>query len=163
MPAQDQPDELSPSTPKFDPDVSARFRSALASRLKRARRLRGFTQQQVADAVGCHKRTIANWENAESSTRLPELHQLAVICRVFRLSADYLLRPPDIDRAYLVDDFVVSLMLSSVDPNGEEWDMESWVRVHENSRVEYDPEVVEELDRKIERHRKSLKPRGEGA
>lgn len=44
----------------------------LAARIRRARELRGWTQQQLADQLGVARETVGNWETGVSTPRNKE-------------------------------------------------------------------------------------------
>ncbi|MBT5230793.1 MAG: helix-turn-helix domain-containing protein [Methylococcales bacterium] len=48
-----------------------------SSRIKRSRKELGYTQQQVADAIGVNRVSITNWERGESNPRGKNLSKLA--------------------------------------------------------------------------------------
>lgn len=60
----------------------------IGSNLYKARKKKGYTQQQLADMVGVTEQTISNAENGGKAMR-PE--NIAKICKALDISADYLL------------------------------------------------------------------------
>lgn len=60
----------------------------LAERLKELRKKLGLTQEKIADRAGVKPRTIQRWENG---SRTPDISSLACLCKLFDVSADYLL------------------------------------------------------------------------
>lgn len=69
----------------------------LGERLAEVRKDHGDTQQMLADRLNVTKFTISNWEQEKSE---PAHELLAKICRLYNVSADYLLGITDIDPAY---------------------------------------------------------------
>lgn len=65
-------------------------------RLRAIRMNRGVTQQQTADTVGVSLRV---YQNYEQGTRRPTFECLALLCRLFDVSSDYLLGLSDEERA----------------------------------------------------------------
>lgn len=58
-----------------------------SDKIKRAREVAGFTQQQLADQVGVSKRTIAAYESTDAKARPSTMRKLAACARGFyRLS-----------------------------------------------------------------------------
>ena len=65
-----------------DPGIEAEYetlqlRRAVVGQLRALRERRGWTQQQLADAVGVPRSAIARLESAEHSLRLETLHAVA--------------------------------------------------------------------------------------
>ena len=54
-----------------------------------ARRARGMTQRELAEALGLSNRTISKWECGDG---LPELANLLPLCELLGVTADELLR-----------------------------------------------------------------------
>ena len=61
---------------------------SLAGRVGEARRGRGLTQQEVADAIGVDKARISEWETGRVE---PSVDSLARICRALHVSGHWLL------------------------------------------------------------------------
>ena len=53
------------------------------------RRKRGFTQRQLAEALGVSNRTVSKWECGDG---LPELANILPLCALLGVTADELLR-----------------------------------------------------------------------
>lgn len=64
-------------------------------RIKDMRKLRGFTQQELADAIGTNRQAIINWEKEKDNT-LPSVENLVNLCETLDCSMDYLLGSVDI-------------------------------------------------------------------
>lgn len=60
----------------------------IGTNLYKARKEKGYTQQQLAEMIGVTEQTISNAENGGKAMR-PE--NIAKICKVLGISADYLL------------------------------------------------------------------------
>ena len=58
-------------------------------RLARARKTQGFTQQQLADAIGVSRRIISYYENGE--TPYPPAHLLKPLAETLKISLDDLM------------------------------------------------------------------------
>ena len=58
-------------------------------KIKRLRLAAGYTQQDVADAVGVTVRTIISWEQG---VRVPGGDKIAKLAKALRVSADELLK-----------------------------------------------------------------------
>lgn len=64
------------------------------TRLKEIRKLRGFTQQELADAIEVKRQAIYNWEKKEKKT-IPSVEKLVDLCNALNCSIDYLLGSAD--------------------------------------------------------------------
>jgi len=60
----------------------------LPVRLRELRARKGWTQDQVAAAIGCHESAVSRWE---SGGRVPGCADLLALARLFGVSCDYLL------------------------------------------------------------------------
>ncbi len=69
----------------------------ICQRLAEVRKDHGDTQQGLADKLNVTKFTISNWEQEKS---VPSHELLVKVCRLYSVSADYLLGISDIDPAY---------------------------------------------------------------
>ena len=69
----------------------------IGERLAEVRKDHGDTQQQLGDKLHVTKFTISNWEQEKS---VPSNEALAKICRIYNVSADYLLGIVDADPAF---------------------------------------------------------------
>lgn len=49
------------------------------SKLFKARKEKGYTQQQIANIIGCRKSTVSNWETGYSIPRLHDAIALSII------------------------------------------------------------------------------------
>ena len=65
-------------------DRAAMFGRRLAS----VRKFRGLRQWDLADLIGTNRYTISKWERG---TRVPDAHEVALMCAALDCSADYLL------------------------------------------------------------------------
>ena len=63
-------------------------RKAIGGRIGDARRARGWTQKQLAEAMGLSHACIVGWE---CGNRLPQSHCLGTLASVLRRSLDWLL------------------------------------------------------------------------
>ena len=65
--------------------------SEFGNNLYRLRKLRGWTQQELADQLGVTNRSVSKWETGET---LPETGQLLPLADAFGVTVDELLRGP---------------------------------------------------------------------
>ena len=70
----------------------------IGERLQEIRRDHGDTQQSLASKLRVSKPTVQAWELGKSS---PSHDMLVTICRMYEVSADYLLGLTNIDPAYV--------------------------------------------------------------
>ena len=73
--------------PKTDPR-RAELAKIVAARLRELRARRNLTQDQVAQAIGCHESAVSRWE---SGSRLPPCQDILALADLFRVSCDELL------------------------------------------------------------------------
>ncbi len=69
-------------------------------RLKEIRVLRGMTQQEVADALGCDVSTYNRYENGKREPSLRCMHDLAGI---FQVSLDYMFGKDEVEESTMSD------------------------------------------------------------
>ena len=62
--------------------------AAIGLRLKKARRLRGLTQEELSLAINCNPSHICNVESGRCSL---SLHSFIAVCRILDVSMDYIL------------------------------------------------------------------------
>lgn len=60
----------------------------LGENLRKARTEAGYTQKELADAIGVYQKDISRWENGQLT---PSAITLAKICKELRTSADKIL------------------------------------------------------------------------
>lgn len=60
----------------------------LSERLAEARLQKGYTQQQIAEFLGCNRATVTNYENGK---RTPDIDTIVKLAKLYEVSADYLL------------------------------------------------------------------------
>jgi len=65
---------------------------SLSDRIRRLRKQRGLTQQQLADAFGINKASVAEWESGRTG---PSNDRMAQLSEVLATTVDYLLRGDD--------------------------------------------------------------------
>ena len=58
------------------------LKRTLAERLEKARRIKGWNQQELADRLSRSKRSIVRYENGEAMPTLPLLIKWAAVCEV---------------------------------------------------------------------------------
>lgn len=57
-------------------------------KLTALRKSRGYTQEQLAEKLGVSRQAVSRWESGDTT---PEMGLLAELCRIFGVSADYLI------------------------------------------------------------------------
>ena len=66
----------------------------ISKRIKEMRKLRGYTQVELADSIGVQRQAIINWEKEKNNT-LPAIENLVDLCEILDCSMDYLLGSVD--------------------------------------------------------------------
>ncbi len=69
----------------------------IGERLAETRKDHGETQSDLARELGVSLSTVRTWEQDKNS---PSHEMLIIICKRYKVSADYLLGLSDVDRAY---------------------------------------------------------------
>jgi transcriptional regulator with XRE-family HTH domain len=91
-------------SPELSPKSERRELSAvLAARLRELRARRNLTQDQVAEAIGCHESAVSRWE---SGSRLPPCTDVLALAELYGVSVDDLLgrrEQPALPNSALVD------------------------------------------------------------
>ena len=64
------------------------FKKSFGEKLKRLRKSRNLTQEQLADALGVSFQSVSRWENG---TNYPDIELIPEIAAYFDISADDLL------------------------------------------------------------------------
>lgn len=62
--------------------------TTFTNRLVQLRKIRGLTQQQIADEIGVNRGSYSNWEKGK---REPNFEKLSMLACIFDVSIDYLL------------------------------------------------------------------------
>ena len=94
--------------------TQARNAMALAARIRRARRIAGFSQQALADALGVTRSAVSNWESNSGAS--PATDRLVVLARVLHVGFEWIAtgrgemdlgaarrEPAGVDRGAVVD------------------------------------------------------------
>ena len=66
----------------------------LGKKIKEARKAQGLTQQELADRLGVHRSTCANYE---IERRRPSLNELKEIAKILHVDPNYLLEGEGVD------------------------------------------------------------------
>lgn len=64
-----------------------------SNRIKELRKMRGLTQQALADKLDVNKVTVSQYERG---VRKPDINVVAALCDIFNVSSDYLLGKDDV-------------------------------------------------------------------
>ena len=64
----------------------------IAERLQKLRKEKGYSQEELADALGISRQAVSKWERAESS---PDTDNLILLARLYNVSLDELLSTED--------------------------------------------------------------------
>lgn len=82
--------------------------AVLAARLRELRARRNLTQDQVAEAIGCHESAVSRWE---SGSRLPPCTDVLALAELYGVSTDDLLgrrEQPAMPNTALLDQALLS-------------------------------------------------------
>ena len=60
----------------------------IADRIQNLRKLRGISQEQLADQLGVSRQTISKWESEQSA---PDMEKIILLSDYFEVTTDYLL------------------------------------------------------------------------
>lgn len=61
----------------------------IASRIQQLRKLKGLSQEELADAIGVSRQAVSKWESEQS---LPDIEKILLLCSYFNVTTDYLLK-----------------------------------------------------------------------
>ena len=61
----------------------------IADRIQNLRKLRGISQEQLADRLGVSRQTISKWESEQST---PDMEKIILLSDYFEVTTDYLLK-----------------------------------------------------------------------
>ncbi len=110
---------------------------SLGDNIRRLRRARDLTQEQLADRLGVTYQSVSRWENC---TAYPDIELLPAISDVFSVSVDELLGVPETERekqAQALCDEFCRVMNTSVPEEGKgEW-LKSLADIVRKLRVDY--------------------------
>ena len=67
----------------------------ISEKILQLRKAKGFTQEELAEKLNVSRQSVSKWESGQS---VPELEKLVTLCEVFQVSADYLLKPSELDQ-----------------------------------------------------------------
>ncbi len=67
----------------------------ISKKILQLRKAKGFTQEELAEKLNVSRQSVSKWESGQS---VPELEKLVTLCEVFQVSADYLLKPSELDQ-----------------------------------------------------------------
>ncbi len=155
------PDDGSPPS-LGDAADKGRMRRALSRRLQEAAERSGISPKDAGKAAGVSAQTILNWQNEESSFT-PKAHELATLCRLYRVSADWLLRPAPISgeetddsAAYMFDHEVYRRRMRSLDLSDDCWSESAWMVLDRGAFAIYTQEQMDKLYQDMKKRRQSL-------
>ncbi|HKM34182.1 MAG TPA: helix-turn-helix transcriptional regulator [Lachnospiraceae bacterium] len=61
----------------------------VADRIQNLRKIKGLSQEELADKIGVSRQAVSKWESEQS---LPDLEKIILLCDCFDVTTDYLLR-----------------------------------------------------------------------
>ena len=64
----------------------------IADRIQNLRKIKGISQEQLADVVGVSRQAVSKWESEQS---IPDLDKVVVMSEFFEVTTDYLLKGID--------------------------------------------------------------------
>ena len=60
----------------------------IGQKISACRKKRGMSQEDLAERIGVSRQAVSRWETGES---VPDVEKIKALCRIFEVSADYLL------------------------------------------------------------------------
>lgn len=110
---------------------------SLGENIRRLRRARDLTQEQLADRLGVTYQSVSRWEN---STAYPDIELLPAIADIFSVSVDELLGVPETEREKqaqaLCDEYLRIMNTSVPEEKRQEW-LKSLADIVRKLRVDY--------------------------
>ena len=61
----------------------------IADRIQSLRKIKGLSQEQLADAIGVSRQAVSKWESEQST---PDLEKIVLLSEYFDVTTDYLLK-----------------------------------------------------------------------
>jgi len=61
----------------------------IADRIQNLRKLKGISQEELADKIGVSRQTVSKWESEQS---IPDINRVVVLSDFFEVTSDYLLK-----------------------------------------------------------------------
>ena len=72
----------------------------LGEKILNLRKARGWSQEELADRTGVSRQAVSRWESGSAK---PDADKIVVICDLFGISADYLLKDYMADNASIFE------------------------------------------------------------
>ncbi|MCA8941035.1 MAG: helix-turn-helix transcriptional regulator [Planctomycetes bacterium] len=145
------------------------YREVVSERIRHRRGQMTLSAQAVADAVGRHPNTVSNWENPCHAS-LPGPEDLVSLCRVLKVSIDWLLNPIpnshkssgefDGGTAFAIDSHVLERQLQSTSLADPSWQMAAWFVLDASTFVVYGLADRDAIQQDVDEHIQRLKRRG---
>lgn len=85
----------------------------VADRIQNLRKMKGISQEQLADAIGVSRQAISKWESEQST---PDLEKIILMSDFFDVTTDYLLKgiePTKEDEHMTVGDVIDKKILTA--------------------------------------------------
>ncbi len=67
----------------------------IADRIQQLRKVKGISQEELADRAGVSRQAVSKWESGQST---PDIEKVILLCDYFEVTTDYLLRGVGQDR-----------------------------------------------------------------
>lgn len=66
----------------------------LSEKILNLRKANNLTQEQLAEKAGVSRQSVSKWESGQAA---PDLDKITVLCEIFDVTADFLLKPSEMD------------------------------------------------------------------
>lgn len=68
----------------------------IADRILELRKIKGISQEELADKIGVSRQAVSKWESEQS---IPDLDKIIILSEFFEVSTDFLLKGIEADKA----------------------------------------------------------------
>ena len=89
----------------------------VADRIQNLRKIKGISQEQLAEAIGVSRQAVSKWESEQST---PDLEKIVLMSDFFDVTTDYLLKgiEPTNEKEHMTDGDVIDSKILT-DTNGK--------------------------------------------
>lgn len=83
----------------------------IADRIQNLRKIKGITQEELADEIGISRQAVSKWESEQST---PDLDKIIAMSEYFDVTTDYILKGIEIQKQTFSIIYIITLVLSFI-------------------------------------------------